>query len=52
MYGLAVAGMVAYTFTFELQMIVVSFITAGFVGYKIYNDSSESIIKNQGSSET
>lgn len=31
-YGLAVAGMVAYTFTFELQYIVVTFVTAGAVG--------------------
>ncbi|KAI9556829.1 hypothetical protein GHT06_016621 [Daphnia sinensis] len=32
-YGLAVAGMVAYTFTFELQYIVVTFVTAGAVGF-------------------
>ncbi|XP_046654072.1 feline leukemia virus subgroup C receptor-related protein 2-like [Daphnia pulicaria] len=32
-YGLAVAGMVAYTFTFELQYIVITFVTAGAVGF-------------------
>ncbi|XP_057374750.1 heme transporter FLVCR2-like [Daphnia carinata] len=32
-YGLAVAGIVAYTFTFELQYIVVTFVTAGAVGF-------------------
>ncbi|XP_046437919.1 feline leukemia virus subgroup C receptor-related protein 2-like [Daphnia pulex] len=32
-YGLAVAGMVAYTFKFELQYIVITFVTAGAVGF-------------------
>lgn len=31
-YALAVAGMFAYTFTFKLAMIAVTFATAGAVG--------------------
>ena len=32
-YGLAAVGMVAYTFTFALEEIAVTFTTAGMVGY-------------------
>lgn len=36
-YGMAVVGMVAYTFTFNVEIIAVTFVTAGAVGYVISN---------------
>lgn len=35
-YGMAVVGMVAYTFTFKLELIAVTFVTAGAVGYVLH----------------
>ena len=32
-YGMAVIGMLAYTFTFAVGEISVTFVTAGLVGY-------------------
>jgi len=31
-YGMAVVGMVSYTFTFNVELIAVTFVTAGAVG--------------------
>jgi len=44
-YALSVTGMVAYTFTFSLEIISVTFVTAGVVGYFFFKNTLE--IKQQ-----